>query len=235
VTEAASEESETKAGPGTSDATNAMIPWGEENNLERITEIIATVLLAMATVTAAWCAFESAKWSGVQANSFSAAGATRTESTRASTEAGQLQSIDVTLFTQWLAAKASDEEVLSDFYEERFRLEFQPAFEEWVASDPLKNEDAAKSPFALSSYVLNAEIESERLQSEADGLSATAREANGRSDNYVLATVMFAAVLFFAGVSTKLQTPVLRIVVLGSGVVLFLVTGAAVATFPIEF
>ena len=86
-----------------------MTPSREEDHMERITEIIATVLLAIATVTAAWCAFESAKWSGVQANSFSAAGATRTESTRASTEAGQLQSIDVTLFTQWLAAQAGDD------------------------------------------------------------------------------------------------------------------------------
>lgn len=210
-------------------------PEHEEDGLERITEIIATVLLAVATVTAAWCAFESAKWGGVQANSFSEAGATRTESTRASTEAGQLQSIDVTLFTQWLAAIAGEDKELSDFYEARFRTEFQPAFDEWIASKPLKNEDAAKSPFALNSYVLSSQLLADRLQAEADDLSATARQANGRSDNYVLATVMFAAVLFFAGVSTKLKTPGVRIAVLGSGVVLFLVTATIVATFPVEF
>ena len=224
-----------EAEPGPSSSTKVMAPWREEDGLERITEIVATVLLAIATVTAAWCAFESAKWGGVQANSFSAAGAARTESTRASTEAGQLQSIDVTIFTQWLAAKASDDKELSVFYEERFRSEFEPAFAEWIASEPLKNEDAAKSPFSLNSYVLSSELLAERLQSEADALSATAREANGRSDNYVLATVMFAAVLFFAGVSTKLKTPAIRIAVLGAGIVLFLVTATAVATFPIEF
>jgi hypothetical protein len=49
---------------------------------ERI-ELVATVLLACATVLTAWSAFESTKWSGTQTIHFSQAGADRTESAKA--------------------------------------------------------------------------------------------------------------------------------------------------------
>jgi hypothetical protein len=53
----------------------------------------------------------------------------RTESTRASTQAGQLQQIDVGLFTNWINAYAADNQRLVEFYQQRFREEFKPAFE----------------------------------------------------------------------------------------------------------
>jgi hypothetical protein len=46
--------------------------------------------------------------------------------------------------------------------------------------------------------------------------------------------VLFAAVLFFAGMSTKLPTPRLRRVLLGVGVVAFVVTAAWLTTFPVS-
>ena len=63
--------------------------------------------------------------------------------------------------------------------------------------------------------------------------SAKARENVQRATNYVLAGVAFAAVLFFAGISTKLRTPALRRVLLGFGVA-FLGTAAWLATFPVS-
>ena len=49
-----------------------------------------------------------------------------------------------------------------------------------------------------------------------------------------LGVVLFAAALFFAGISTKLDTPGLRRALLVFGVVLFLATLAWIATFPIS-
>jgi hypothetical protein len=46
--------------------------------------------------------------------------------------------------------------------------------------------------------------------------------------------VLFAAVLFFAGMSTKLRTPNLRRVLLGVGVVVFAGTVVWLATFPVS-
>jgi hypothetical protein len=50
----------------------------------------------------------------------------------------------------------------------------------------------------------------------------------------MLAVVLFASALFFAGLSTKLQTPRTRGVVLGLGCLLFLGTVIWIATLPVQ-
>ena len=50
----------------------------------------------------------------------------------------------------------------------------------------------------------------------------------------LLAVVMFAVTLFFAGFSTKLSTSRLRIVLLTAGWIVFIGTVAWLATFPIS-
>jgi hypothetical protein len=64
-------------------------------------------------------------------------------------------------------------------------------------------------------------------------MGAKARTDIGRSTNYVLAVVLFAAVLFFAGMSTKLREAYLRRLLLGLGVVVFLATVVWLATSPV--
>ncbi len=56
------------------------------------------------------------------------------ESTRAETLAGQDRLFDVGLFNQWLNATYRHETALARAYEKRFRLEFRPAFEAWLAT-----------------------------------------------------------------------------------------------------
>ncbi len=200
---------------------------------ERWIEIGSAVLLALATVATAWSSYQSARWSGVQANSFSSANASRVESTRASTEAGQLVQVDIALFTDWLNAFAEEQTELAGFYSERFRDEFQPAFEAWLATDPRTNPDAPKTPFAMPEYTVEAAQRAERLEAEADQFSSEAREANQRSDNYVLCVVLFASVLFFAGISTKFESPQVRFAMLGLATAVFIGAAAWVATFPV--
>ena len=56
-----------------------------------------------------------------------------------------------------------------------------------------------------------------------------------RSNNYVLAVVLFATALFFAGISTKVRALRQREVLLAVGWLIFLGTAAWVATFPVTF
>ena len=62
---------------------------------EPLAEVLATIVLAFATLATAWSGYQAARWGGVQSTSYSQAGALRTESTRASTQAGQLAQIDI--------------------------------------------------------------------------------------------------------------------------------------------
>ena len=63
---------------------------------------------------------------------------------------------------------------------------------------------------------------------------AAARANVQRATNYVLGVVLFAAVLFFAGMSVKLRARRVQIALLAFGGVVFLGTLAWIATFPVS-
>jgi hypothetical protein len=197
-------------------------------------ELTATVLLALATVATAWSGYQASRWNGEQAKAFSRANAARIESTRASGLANTQAQIDVATFIQWVDAYAQEETELADFYFERFREEFRPAVNAWIATRPLRNPDAPLTPFAMPEYARAAEQEARELEAEAEALSAQARMNVQRATNYVLAVVLFAASLFFAGMSAKLRTRRLRVVLLSFGLVVFVGTVAWLATFPVS-
>ncbi|MBS1879716.1 MAG: hypothetical protein JST31_09400 [Actinobacteria bacterium] len=196
-------------------------------------ELLATILLAVAAVATAWSSYQSARWSGVQANDYSQASAARIDATKAASEAGQQTEVDVLAFSQWVNAYAAKDTRLANFYFDRFRPEFRPAMLAWVATRPLKNPNAPPTPFAMPQYKPAKKTEAEALEVKAEATAAGARQANQRSDNYVLAVVLFAAALFFAGISTKLKLPRQRMFVLGLGYLLFVGTAIWVLTFPV--
>ena len=91
------------------------------------------------------------------------------------------------------------------FYRARFRPEFTPAFNAWLATKPLKTKGAPLTPFAMPQYRLAAKADADRLDQTADVLAGEVRRDIQRSSNYVLGVVLFAVALFFAGMSTKLS------------------------------
>jgi hypothetical protein len=197
-------------------------------------EIVAAALLAMATVATAWSGYQASRWNGEQATAFSRASAMRIESTKAAGLADSQTQVDVATFTQWVDAYAQQQTGLADFYYDRFRQEFQPAMDAWIATRPLRNPDAPLTPFAMPEYQLEARAEADRLETEAEAWSAKARTNIQRATNYVLGVVLFAAVLFFAGMSMRLPSRRMRLMLLGFGVVIFVGTVAWIATFPIS-
>jgi hypothetical protein len=205
-----------------------------QGRFEHRFELAATVLLAVAAVATAWAAYQAARWHGQQAKGQSASIAARVESTRAANVANRQAQIDVALFTQWVDAYARQETKLAGFYRKRFRPEFQPAFAAWVATRPRTNPDAPLSPFALPQYKLAATAQAERLEAQAAAASATVGQDIQRADNYSLTVVLFAASLFFAGISTRLPSSTARTVVLGLGYTLFLGALIWIATFPVS-
>ena len=213
-------------------------------------ELVEAIVLSIAALLAAWTGFQSAKWSGVQANDYSLAGASRVQATQAATLAGQETTVDVISFTQWLQASEAeglldepldpenpyvpDPDLLSGFLYLRFRPEFAVAVDAWVATEPRSNADAPATPFAMEEYRVAAADEADRLEEQADQQAGDARTANQRSDNYVLMTIMFATVLFFAGISSKMDTFRARSFLLGTALVILVAAIAIVASFPKE-
>jgi hypothetical protein len=197
-------------------------------------ELVATVLLSCAAVATAWSSYQATRWNGEQTKASSRTNAIRIDAARAQGLAEAQKQVDVMTFTQWVDAYARDEELLVDFYFARFRDEFKPAVSAWIATRPLRNPDAPLTPFAMPQYRLAAEEEADRLDAEAEVSSATVRRNIQRASNYVLAVVLFAVSLFFAGMSTRLQSPPLRKVLLAVGCAVFLGTAIWLATFPVS-
>ena len=197
-------------------------------------EVVATVLLALAAVATAWSSYQSTRWNGEQAKGAARVNALRIDAARAQGLAQSQTEVDIETFIQWANAYAHDDQPLEDFYSDRFRAEFRPAFEAWLATKPLTNPDAPPTPFAMDEYQLQARADSERLDAEAETTAAAVRRNIQRSANYVLAVVLFAVALFFAGMSTKLRGDGTRKALLIVGCIVFLGAAAWIATFPVS-
>jgi hypothetical protein len=197
-------------------------------------ELVAMLLLALAAVATAWSSYQANRWNGEQIKASSRTNGIRIQAARASDLANAQQEVDVATFMQWVDAHARAESELEDFYERRFRQEFKPAFEAWLATKPLGNAGAPLTPFAMPEYRLAAREDVKQLDAAAARSAETVQRYVQRSSNYVLGVVLFAVALFFAGMSTKLGSPGRRKAMLVLGCVVFLVTVAWIATSPVS-
>lgn len=214
-------------------------------------ELFEAILLAVAALLTAWTAFQATKWGGVQADSYSRAGAARVESVRASDRAGQLTTIDVGTFTSWIAAVAEDERAgldsglgedgytpqpgtESEFIYARMRPEFLVAMDAWLDTRPRVDPGAPPTPLAMPEYVLADAVRSAELEQQAEDYAATARAANQDGDNYVMMTILFALVIVLIGIGNKMDTLKPRAFLFGLASVILVSAVVTVLTFPVE-
>ncbi len=212
--------------------TNEREPGAADRTQRRI-DVVATVLLALATLATAWAGYQSSRWHSEQAKLQTKATASRIEAGRSQDIADRDAQIDVALFVQWVDANALGEGELARFYRSRFSSRLTPAFDGWIAKRPFDNSAAPPSPFVMPQYRIAAEQDVADDEAAADAFAAEAVEDIQRADNYVLAVVLFAACLFFAGVSTRMHTLSGQWFILALGCLMFAGTLAWVATFPV--
>jgi hypothetical protein len=169
---------------------------------ERRTNIVSAVLLGIAAVATSWATYQATRWSGVQAEKYTEAGAMRVEAIRAATRGGQLSMVDVQTFFQWINAHMDKNEERKSFYRKHFRPEFLPAFEAW-AIDLQTNLESPRSPFQLPEYKLSLMEKSEKLEENARRIFKQGEDANEIGDHYVLYAVILASAMFFAGIAPQ--------------------------------
>jgi hypothetical protein len=200
---------------------------------ERLLELGAVLLLSLTTLATAWSGYQAARWSGEQSQLYARASAARIKSQQQSTAAGQLRIDDLVYFNEWLDARQSGNPRLAGIYRRRFRPEFVPAFNAWLAQHPFTDPDAIAGPLYMPQYRLAATARALRWDDTADALYQDGTSAKANDDHYILSTVFFAAVLFFAGISLRLDWRPLRIVVLCLAGAMLLAGGVFVLTLPV--
>lgn len=223
-----------------------MFKEGEKEE-RKVAELIATIMLGLATVLAAWSAFQAAKWSGRQAIAFSEAGAKRVLASTYATGADQRRALDANIFIAWAQAVASEERAselrahgyqpkvgtLSNFFFRRFPPELERATKAWLATRPFRTRQAPATPFEMPEYRLPSSETAKRLFDQAEGRAADARLFNLRSDRYVALTILFATVLFLSGIATKVEGRLIRRVTLGLSLVILVGSVVVLLTFPV--
>jgi hypothetical protein len=213
-------------GDGDDDAADT--PPAGPSRREKQLEVVAVTLLAITALATAWSGYQASLWDGIQSSNYTQASGARTNAAQQRTEANELRVADLTVFENYIDARIDGDEAVADFYRQRFRDEFEPAFEAWDWLDPLNNPDAPPTPLAMPEYQLDAEDQASELEARADRLFAEGEDANTISDIYTLTTLLFAIVLFFAAISERFEYLRVRIGLLTLGGIGF-VTGLVIA------
>jgi hypothetical protein len=208
---------------------------GDVSLHEKRFEIVATLLLGVAALATAWSGYQASLWDGIQSSNYTEASALRTRASQKLTEANQFRLGDLSEFENFIDATVGGDTELADFYRERFRDEFEPAYEAWSALDPLTNPDAPASPLAMPEYRLADDKEAEDLTARADAKFTDGEDANSFSDTYTATTLFFAAALFFAAISERFSYQRARASLLGLATVGLIVGTTIMLTQPITW
>jgi hypothetical protein len=185
-------------------------------------EPIAALLMALATLSTAWCSFESAAWTRKSNRLMNEFNALERKAGVLTVQGMQQASIHTAMFMQALAAHEAGNEKLVNFYVERFPAELRKAYDAWLAQKPFENPNADPHPFVPRLY----ETPGTREAAEATAKAAESRQQAGAagsvSGQYLANTVLFAAVLFFANAAGKFEQRRVRVVAFGFAVAVFL-------------
>jgi hypothetical protein len=213
---------ESSEAPDVEDSLRGIASAAREAWRDERVEVVAAILLSLATVLSAWGAYQATRWGGNQANSYAEAAALRSDAASHGTVASRQIQIDVASFLAWSDAALGGDEELAKYIEDRFRTEFLVAFEAWLGERPPNiNLIPLGTPFERSEYVLAEQQISDAKATQAEQALKDAQNANQIGDDFVLTAVLFASVLFFAGIAAKFRPQWIRWAMLGVAVIVF--------------
>jgi hypothetical protein len=202
--------------------SDRILSQGQGDRFDRWVEFFGALVMSLATVATAWCAYQAALWSGDESKFYFEASAAQVEAAQLENAARQRIGVHVGLFSQYVTALAQKHDDLADFFYQRFPPELKAATEAWQATDPLTNPHAPPSPFDMPEYRLPEQTAAQQAEQVSARKFEAAGEADEHADKYVLLTVIFATVLFFSGISGKFQWQVIDAAVLTFGVLVLL-------------
>jgi hypothetical protein len=175
-----------------------------DDRSERL-ELVATVLLGIATAASAWCTYQGQLWDSQQLQDMATASKLQSESLRATDVTTRNSVVDATTFAYVLEAEARGDHRLSRYLTEVARPQFRPLLEDWLEKRSTSGARAS-TPFDDASYKAAAQKPSLDLAARAQAAFDAASIANENSDLFVMRTVTIALSLFFLGIAGQLRT-----------------------------
>ena len=194
----------------------------EPHEKKKWVEPVAALLMALATLSTAWCGYQSAAWTRKSNRLMNEFNALERRAGVLTVQGMQQATIHTGMFMQALAAHEAGNEKLVNFYVERFPPELRKAYDAWMAEKPFENPNADPHPFVPKLYETPGTREAADANTKAANNLEEARKAGNVSGQYLANTVLFATVLFFASASGKFEQRRVRVVAFAFAVAVFL-------------
>ncbi|MCW1924460.1 hypothetical protein OKA05_17975 [Luteolibacter arcticus] len=199
-------------------------PWFEPS---------CAILMAVASVATAWCSYQSSCWSGESGGLEAHADKLQRQAIAQHHEARQIEAIQMRLVMEVIDARMEGNEKLASYYADRFTDELKPAYEKWIALNPLEDRTAPPHPFVPGFYTPRFEQEIRDAQAGAVKAEAEAGVAGHVASSYLGNTVSLATVILFAATAEKFNQPRVRGWSLAFAICLFLFAAVRTALLPI--
>ena len=115
-------------------------------------EPLAAIVMALSTLSTAWCSYQSARWTAATGRHVRSAEALQRRAMAMHLEDNQITTVQGQMFMQWVNAHLVGNDKLAQFYSARFGPELDKAFASWLAQKPFENPHAPAHPF-VSDFV----------------------------------------------------------------------------------
>jgi hypothetical protein len=198
-----------------------------ENGSHERLEVVAGILLGIATVASTWCAYQATLWSGEQTRTLADASVKQFESLRRTMTANRESIVDVMTFASFIQAEARKDSGEATYIRKHARPEFRPALEAWIAEPTRKG-----TPFGLPQYHVAEEEAALEIQQAAAKQIEAANLANDTADIFVLHTVVLAMALFLLGAATQVRGNRVQQGMLAFGALVLLLTLVSMVRRP---
>lgn len=205
---------------------------GEGLRGDRPLEVLAVLLLGIATLGSGWCGYQSARWNGEEARWARASSNEHVEAARLFGQATQQVSYDSMVVGQFAQAVVLGDTELQDFYRRTLiRAEFEPVLRRW--REQVEAGDTTPANLLEDQLYLDEQFAEYRAaQQRASDAEVASAEAGDTGTRYVLLTLMLALALFFAGVTTSFRLRFARLFLLAGAIVTVGYAAARLAALP---
>jgi hypothetical protein len=195
-------------------------------------EPVTALLMALATLSTAWCAYQSAAFTRKSNRLMNEFNSLERRAGLQTMLGMQQAKIHAAMFIQLLGAQQEGNEKLVNFYVERFPPDVRKAYDAWLAQKPFENPNADPHPFVPKLYEVRGTREAAEANAKAASSLHAARNAGNVSGQYLANTVLFAAVLFFASASGKFEQRRVRVIAFAFAVAVFAFAVMRTAMLP---
>jgi hypothetical protein len=200
---------------------------------QRFIEFMTVVVLAVATLGAAWCAYQVTRWNSTESEAARDATNDRIDASRQFGLATQKVSYDASIISQYAQAYAAGDQKLLDFIRKNLvRPDFAPVLNEWE-QQLQSGAPVNANLFQSESYLQQQFAAANADDAKAGVATAKSEDASVNGDAYTVNTLLMAAALFLAGVTTSLKTNLVRILLLGVAALTLAYAAARLLTLPV--